>query len=568
MTSLFTTKYPNNIRTVTGPITDGLYKDDSVILCDTSLGAITINLDEIPADYWNTTAKIYISDISNNAAVNNITIVAPTGFKINNASSLVIDTSGGGAVIRVLNNTNYQATLNYCCGSGSAGFVTLLNAALLALIASATIVPGTYYLVTDILNADTGVIVMGTSTITVELEGDGLFLNADYRNVSGVNRGVWRSTLAGLVANVSIAIWNGLHYKNLTGAVGTAPSGDATNWLVMAKSTANTYIQVSDFVKYNPVSNLVIYRADVFDNEVEYYNDGKGNEAIALFQWGNFGTGQGAGQCARNKVFSQGILDCINNYKYVLDNIVCQGSSITARDNAGTIQYNKLIGASEITSGSNTVNSSIVDNFLSCASQFLLAGNTAAVSKNNISGGAVVTYTNNTKTFFNNTISQHAAVTLTGNTGIISYCKMCADLSFDFSTNVSDITSKRCESGFSNFEKTLNLDDITIYDVGLERLTLPTFSDWVGIYNLYNVGEPKTILSILNLSSNHVTTFKCLDTYSAIFQNSAMPASAYQLVCDAGTSSNALTGRANGNDFIQYQLSGNLNVRTNVVVLS
>ena len=44
--SLPATKYPTNIRVVTGNPT--IYNDDVVLLCDTSLGAVTINLLDIP----------------------------------------------------------------------------------------------------------------------------------------------------------------------------------------------------------------------------------------------------------------------------------------------------------------------------------------------------------------------------------------------------------------------------------------------------------------------------------------------------------------------------------------
>lgn len=115
--TMFSTKYPNNIRTVVG--TPTLKNDDVVLECDTSLGPVTINLLKIPANKWNTQWRLYIVDKApGNAAVNNITINAGFGQKVNNAPSLVINVTGGSAMVSIIDNTNFIATLNYAVGSG------------------------------------------------------------------------------------------------------------------------------------------------------------------------------------------------------------------------------------------------------------------------------------------------------------------------------------------------------------------------------------------------------------------------------------------------------------------
>lgn len=104
-TTLPSMKYQNNHRTVTGTIT---VKDNDVVLnCDTSVGAVTINLLQIPDNYWNTQYRIYIVDSGNNAATNNITINAGTNQTIDNFSSKVISTSGDRVVISVSSNNSY-----------------------------------------------------------------------------------------------------------------------------------------------------------------------------------------------------------------------------------------------------------------------------------------------------------------------------------------------------------------------------------------------------------------------------------------------------------------------------
>lgn len=117
---MFSTKYNNNIRQVSGTVT--IYEDDVVLECNTSSGSVVINLQSIPSNNWNTTWKLYVRDVSNNASVNNIVINAGTGQLINGTNSLVINSNGGGCVIRVLDNSCFLATLSYCCGSSQINF--------------------------------------------------------------------------------------------------------------------------------------------------------------------------------------------------------------------------------------------------------------------------------------------------------------------------------------------------------------------------------------------------------------------------------------------------------------
>jgi hypothetical protein len=120
MNTLFATKYPNNIRTVSGVPT---LKDDDVVLeCNTTAGPVTINLLTIPANFWSNTWRLYVIDISNNASANNITINAGAGQKINNANSLVINANGVGVMIRIINNTNFLSS-SATSGGASSSFL-------------------------------------------------------------------------------------------------------------------------------------------------------------------------------------------------------------------------------------------------------------------------------------------------------------------------------------------------------------------------------------------------------------------------------------------------------------
>ena len=115
--ALFSTTYKNPSRVVSG--TPQMFADDVVLLCNTSSSAVTINLLEIPADYWNTTWKLYVVDNSSNAGTNNITINAPSGYTIDNQASVVIDQNDGECVIRISSNTSFLAEFNYQTNSSA-----------------------------------------------------------------------------------------------------------------------------------------------------------------------------------------------------------------------------------------------------------------------------------------------------------------------------------------------------------------------------------------------------------------------------------------------------------------
>ncbi len=102
------TKYPNQERVVSG--TYNVDPQDSVLLCNTSLAAVTINLATVTAGYWPTLYKLYIVDNSGNSAANNITIVAPSGYTINDAATLVLNVNGTSAIISISADTKYIST--------------------------------------------------------------------------------------------------------------------------------------------------------------------------------------------------------------------------------------------------------------------------------------------------------------------------------------------------------------------------------------------------------------------------------------------------------------------------
>lgn len=331
MPTLFETKYPNNSRVVSGVVT--IYRDDVVLLCDTSIAPVVINLFDIPANYWSTQWKLYIIDNSNNASANNITINAGVGQNINTQANLVLNTDGSGALIRIVSNTNFIGNLTFVSGGGSAGYNTIkdegvpliqrttmdflgefvtatdngsetkitinptikeiLSADLIALINSNSLVQGLSYKIIDTPYLES-ITLMAISENKLESIGDGLFYVADYQNLGDYSSvvpafnsqlGRWNGTL--IVAVGDVVIWNNLHYVNLTGTNTIAfPDVDLINWALLTKSTATGYILESVTANYNVLANEVSKITDVRLNEVDL-SISKGQDSFLNFTWGS-----------------------------------------------------------------------------------------------------------------------------------------------------------------------------------------------------------------------------------------------------------------------------------------
>jgi len=397
--AMFSTTYKNNQRIVSG--NTPVFNDDVVLLCDTSIAPVTINLGDIAIDYWNTIWKLYVVDNSNNAITNNIVINAGAGQTINGFSSLTINTNGGQALIRVSSNSSFIAELstggnanltvkdegvtvvagvtilNFIGAvvnvttpmAGEAdvtidalGYQILSNSALLSLISAGTLNIGWTYIVNNVTNANTFVAVQAIATNAVQNYGAGYFLNADYQavgNYSGVSgyvsqTGIWKGGSASYVVG-DVCIWNNYHYKNITGSnSSTTPNSDTTNWVLLTKSATNGYIIAVDYVIYDVVTNIVRKRIDSKNNEVDYTN---GNISFDYFQWGR-------NQVTYNKVLNGSLFGAVNSpcnftgnflvnsqitdYTPALitggsiDKNILTNSQITIQSNQGEVSYNNL----------------------------------------------------------------------------------------------------------------------------------------------------------------------------------------------------------------------------------
>lgn len=610
MGTLNSTKYPNNSRIVVGSV--DVFDNDSILLCNTSLGAVTINLATIPDNYWNTTYKLYIKDNSSNASVNNITIVAGSGQTINGASTLVISTNGASTIVRISSNNTYGADapdgyttiqeegvslpqrqiLDFqganvtATDNGSKTIVTITApipppafdiiditySAFQSLIAAGTVQKGWFYRISYVINTDEGAIIQGTTTNTNSLQGSGIFLNADYQNVgdySGVpgfvaNLGLWSPIVQPVVVG-NVVIYDNLHFKNLTGAWGSAPSGDTTNWFQLPKSTTSGYIREIDFIKYNLATNSIIYRADKRGNEVESNLD----VDFYVFKWGDDKT-------YSNSVSNNSRINNRNGYGWVYENVVSNDSEINTNSqyttNLPTIKRNNVTSGSLLSIG--LVNSGLFDKNIICNEGAIAVFNVdvnSSISLNFINRGII--QCNNISTFIigsaitENTFLSGGNFSLYGalNGAVIQQCVVLQQyIQFGNETGLYYV-EKQLSKTDSTFSISLDMNDAAIFSAN--TLTIPALYINRGVVTLLN-STGKTISKIVAPNTINYTFIPNVGE-TVTFQHTLIALSTTnQLVCDAPASGNLLTGRTYGSDYIQYKVLGERNLRSNLVLLA
>ena len=618
--ALFSTTYKNPSRVVSG--TPQLFADDVVLLCNTSSSAVTINLLEIPADYWNTTWKLYVVDNSSNAGTNNITINAPSGYTINNQASVVINQNDGECVVRISSNTSFLAEFNYQTSSSAlevlnegvsisanttsidfvgdlvtatavggavtvtingVNYISLTYSSLSSLISADDVQIGQNYLVsnaiflvntTDIYASENvPIMVKGIATNGVSLEGSGIFLNADYQqdgDYSGVsgfvaNIGVWTASLTP-VAN-DVCMWNNFHYKNLTGANGVAnPNVDTTNWVLLSKSVTNGYIQEIDFILYDEATNRIIFREDKRLNQVDK-NDSYGDdnyETFALFQWGN-------DNVQNNIVKGYSVFKNFNNLvigtpatppqSAIFGNTLLS-SYCLLESNSGYFYNNNLERYSTI---QITNNLGSFDNNNLYSSSFTIVDELEIASQinQNTLTNTIVSVAGSSQRLFQFNQLNNSNFEFTTMEGTIAYL---ITNNADWTITQSDSVSGSCIDGDSTIQWTLDFADPTVWNSGTNTLTIPTgLQNIIGVYVLQNTGGA-SINKIANLSTQFPTTFKSGNQSFTIRSVAVSGAVTNEIISDLGVNNYVLSYRINGNDYITLVKNGTLNgVQSNII---
>lgn len=386
-------------------------------------------------------------------------------------------------------------------------YISVTYAEAETLIDNEEIIPGTHYLITD--KADEGIMLLGVTTTNFSLEGQGIFLNPDYQDVSDptgifdytginfdTNQGIWTVTNeGGTYAPGDLVIWNGLHYQvtfdQPSDLDGTGPGVDA-NYILLPKSEPNVgYVKEVDFILYDFINDSIIYRADKRGNICE------SSTSVNRMQWGN------------DNVYSN---HCLNE------------SNLDIINNRGEIVNNSTIGNSRV-----------------------IVGNT------------------NVQTITNNIFKGNSSITANFATGSLLNCY----IENNTPIVLEDIShsSKKYDHLGSNFTSTLDMTDLQDYIAGTQILTIPASKHYVGIFTLNN-NTGQLIEEIVNMPTNHLVRFYVQAGNDQDFvHNNVAGALANELVSDAAAT-NTIVGRTNGSDYIEYRRSGNLNRRENLVILA
>jgi hypothetical protein len=513
-----------------------------------------------------------------------------------NGSYILANLIMGGVDNNVSNNANW---LPYATGGG--GLISVTNAQMLLLISTNAVIPAQFYLITDAFNSDGGVAVQGLEIgSNTTLQGSGLFLNADYQtngNYSGVvgfvsALGLWSTVISPVVIGDCV-VYDNLNYVNLTGNWGSAPSTDLVNWQLLTKNLTNGYIREIDFVKYNVQSNQIIYRADRRGNEVEFSNTIP--EALTLFQWGR-------NKARYNKISNQSFMVCMNSGCDIIGNTISNKSYIEDSSptfEAGIISYNTVIngGYIKLLRNKGKVNYNTLDGDTSSIEYngaTNLIDTLVEIQYNFFKNGGFLKYDilSGVSRYYNNNIELGGFEVITQNGGDIDQINLSGyiftlplitptgglnSLSLNITGNgsiinipilSSIISSCDVRSGFSNFTAELDFTDPAIWN-GTD-LTIPTdYLYYVGIFTIRNANPLTPVIKIINMPTNHPCRFTPIDTQQCGFQHTLVALSTPDdLLCDAPSSVNILTGRANGTDFIEYETSGRNLVRTNLVLLA
>jgi hypothetical protein len=201
---------------------------------------------------------------------------------------------------------------------------------------------GRTYEITD--RGDRGIFLTAISPNKLSTNGHRLMLCPTTYATTGIWKGIWRSALLPSIGD--LVIWDAHVYENNTGAVGTAPDGDATNWTIVPKASFSNgeYTEFVFGIVYDFSSDWISEQWDDSGNRIvidEGYNqltfDGLAtNEYVNETDWNYLGHQNESG----TNVFANNTC-----YGYIKNNIKADGTpcNIFNNRNAGGIYGNTCI---------------------------------------------------------------------------------------------------------------------------------------------------------------------------------------------------------------------------------
>lgn len=383
---------------------------------------------------------------------------------------------------------------------------------------------------------DRNIYVRAITTTQLSLTGEFLMRSPDYQNVSGNFIGTWIATMAAPGIGDLVA-YDNFMWSSVTGAVGTAPSGDAVNWLCLGTFGSGTWKDWVNKVGAEYVDEIYACEYDFENDWVQVLHDKRrGNKIGGSYQYE---------QLAANG------FNVIDKFKWGCDVVFSNTANEALLSNVNSLgEYasNFLNPESKIIANTLTATSKISTNTLE---------QNSTISTNTLAAGATIE---------GNLLSAGSVLkdkTLNANVNIY---RNLIDFNWDaVETIASDISEKTLISGLSNMAATLDLD--TAIYAGT-TLTIPTFLNYVGVFTLTSAAD-KTITKIANLPSNHQCYFKGVNGRTYTFTSTAIAgAVANDIVRTAGAGNDLVVGRTNGNDLITVDKAGTMNRVYNAIILT
>jgi hypothetical protein len=176
---------------------------DLFVRVDTSEGAVTVVLPNLSTvfDYVAKSGNflqsigIRITDVSNNASINNITVKPADGDVLNNTNQVVLSTNGVGGIIQVLDYGSWTYTPNYVIDPTQAGGSGLINGKII-FVGDTNDLPSPNefnefvlganinYFITDLIDLEGGVLIGGENTTIIGGSSENCILTSTGLNTS------------------------------------------------------------------------------------------------------------------------------------------------------------------------------------------------------------------------------------------------------------------------------------------------------------------------------------------------------------------------------------------------
>jgi hypothetical protein len=454
-------------------------------------------------------------------------------------------TSGGGTV-----DTNQSLT-----GDGSlldplsVTIITDTYSNIATLLGTDSLIAGASYKISN--RADLGIVLIATDTNSLSLAGSAGFFNADFQSLGdysgvtgfGVQLGVWHAALTPSIGDV--VIYNCLHYRNQTGVVGTAPSGDAVNWSLLSKISTHGYIEEWDDIGFDFSNDWMCWRQDKRTNRIAEDHayevvHGFGTNYIEFFQWGN-------DNVYSNQTFD-GALLCLNNRGSIAGNYVYALGYLDLTDNTGNCSDNYLYGESQVYCSDNS--GLILANYVAELCNIILTTNTGNFSFNNIQQQCFITATDNEGSI-ERCILSGVTVTLQRDLGVsLTGCQFIGNFTYTIPSNLS-FTNDIMEKGNNTFKTTTAIDSLSTIDF--------TSINWAGVIELTSANPTETISKFTNVQTDWPYTLIPVNPLVVTFQHSGVVSISPDEIATIGDADVIATGRATISDFVVFQSENSIN---------